>query len=490
MIPDSRSERRLALQEGRRGDASAAAGASRKRQRDWIERKDPKTWQRRQRHMASAYEVLNSLDNTLRVSCGWPSGLKALEVTPEMETSVPPMAWRHLTVCCDRGSDGWSGLGFLERKLGLNITRIPDQIHDVTNDVQLAIKRSGMQTHCILQQSVWNLVHGPWGQDTRFRQAVEAMQDVFELDSPAEMPLWRRFAHRILEDLGWGDKAGEEGIEELLWQRCKEDSPFRVKSGKEASSRFMGYIKRSIYEEPFWNQRAFSYTYLALEMGWLKGAAFEKLIMPLDANLGPLEDASKMVRGQAADEALVRKSCRNIVVLAVFFLDNPDNQARQRILTKVGRVWLPWHSLQNKQLRRAGHSGPWLQQEIGGRFLSFCSRTWSQLSENLEQSGILTTFAFFEARVEGPPPSWTGQRSRERTSCVSCSAPSLSSWLQRGFADASGFSEGGRVAWPCSAPAGPRSRLSSRRTTTITGASTTTRAVGRSKRGLASAPLT
>lgn len=152
-------------------------------------------------------------------------------------------------------------------------------------------------------------------------------------------------------------------------------------------------------------------------MGWLKGAAFEKLIMPLDAKLGPLEDASKMVRGQAADEALVRKSCRNIVVLAVFFLDNPDNQARQRILTRVGRMWLPWHSLQNKQLRRAGHSGLWLQEEIGGRFLSFCSRTRLQLSENLEQSGVLTTFTFFEARVEGPPELDGAEVSRENELC-------------------------------------------------------------------------
>lgn len=225
VVPDYRSERRLALLEGRTSDAAKAAAESRKRQREWSQRKNAKAWQPRKRFRAASFEVLVGMDNVLRLGCGWESGLQELQVTSEMVEENQPMEWKHLSVCCDRGGDGWCALGYLERKLMLNITRLLDQSHDATNDIHLAMARSGMKTHVVLQQAVWNLVHGPWGQDTRFRQAVEAMTVVFELDSLVESPLWQRFAVRILDDLDWGHRAGEDGIQEILWAKCPEDSP-------------------------------------------------------------------------------------------------------------------------------------------------------------------------------------------------------------------------------------------------------------------------
>lgn len=177
-----------------------------------------------------------------------------------------------------------------------------------------------------------------------------------------------------------GQPSGGGGIEEALWQRCADDSPWNCKDTKHNSGRFMGFVSRSLKEAPF--QRLCAYTFLALEMGWMTGAAFERLVLPRDPNDGPVEDSAKMSRPQA-DEALLRASCRNAVVLAVHFLENSENQCNQAILTSVAKVWLPWHSKQNKQLRCCAEAPAWLREELAGNFARAICHTWQRLGADL-----------------------------------------------------------------------------------------------------------
>ena len=285
------------------------------------------------------------------------------------------------------------GLVFLERQLGLNITRVPDPSHDVTNDVALAISRVGMKPHSILMQACWNMLHGPWGQDTIFQQGREAMEEVWENASPSEEPLWQRFAARIMSDIGWADRIGDENIEEDLWRHCQENSPWRKKTCKMSSSRFMGYTSKSIAERPFWHQRLWAYTHIALELDWLKGKAFQRMVLPREEALHDGE--VPRLAAPAADEKLLRQSCQNALVLAILFMDNADNLAKQNILTHVASSWLPWHQEQNRRLRQCGEAETWLREQSTGAFLRACKLCWATLNRSLHECGLEVNFTSF-----------------------------------------------------------------------------------------------
>ena len=161
------------------------------------------------------------------IRSGWVpvGGLEHFQTPEDPQQRPPPLQWPLLQIASDRGLDGMAALGYIKKVLNINCCDVPDPSHDVSNDVCLAIQRACLWPHEILMQATWDTPHGPWAEDTRCRQVVEAMHDLRDFEGPASQPLWQAFAPKVLHDLGMGSHIGDDVIQEQLWKICFDASP-------------------------------------------------------------------------------------------------------------------------------------------------------------------------------------------------------------------------------------------------------------------------
>lgn len=62
----------------------------------------------------------------------------------------------------------------------------------------------------------------------------------------------------------------------------------------------------------------------------------------------------------------VKASCKNFLVLSTLFLQEADNQVRQRIIVAASMPYERWHTRQNTTLRATTDTLPWVTAELTG----------------------------------------------------------------------------------------------------------------------------
>ena len=375
------------MQEGRADEAQELVRQSQKRGMSWLARGSNGCWRPRKRYRKAAHEWLISLDNQIRMgtSCG---GLEHFQVPEDPQQRPPPLQWPLLQIASDRGLDGMAALSYIKKELNINCCDVPDPSHDVSNDVCLAIQRAGLWPHEVLMQATWNTPHGPWAEDTRYRQVVEAMRDLHDFEGPASQPLWQAFAPKILHDLGMDSHIGDDGIQEQLWEICFDASPWQKKGTKMNANRFMGAASRPMQEDQHWHMRLWGYTHICIELDMLQGKEFNKMVIPTaapgDGQDHP-EDTAQL-RQPLPEEKMLRRACQNAMVVAVMMLSDPDNQYRQRCICTAAKPWSAWHSQQNELLRSTTMSGDWLERQLSGDFLKSVAKGLACLSSRQDIS--------------------------------------------------------------------------------------------------------
>ena len=116
-------------------------------QREWLARNPQCAWQPIKRVRVGAYKFLLELDNAIRVATGLPGlGAFIIELVV-LEVGRHPERWPRLTVAADRGSDGTAATAYLKRQLKHNLETVSDESHDLNNDIETALKRSGLGDH-------------------------------------------------------------------------------------------------------------------------------------------------------------------------------------------------------------------------------------------------------------------------------------------------------------------------------------------------------
>lgn len=388
-MPDFRSATRVAKEAGSNAEAQALVDDSRKRARAWLRKDADGKWRPRKRHRCSACEWLRATDNALRVSTG--GGGLADFAAPSIGPHLPAVRWPLLVVAADRGSDGVAASNYAKRELQLNMEFVGDPSHDANNDMVNAVQRAGLWPHEALMLAVYNTPHGPWCEDARWRQVLAGLEDLREFQTSSDCPLFEALSPGMLKDSGDPALSHSFDVAELLWERCFEASPWAKKGCKINASRFMTCVRRAREEDANWNFRLFGYLYIALECDMLRGSAFKQLVVPEAlVNDGGEET---LLRRDTPDEKMLRSACANALVVSVVMLGDPDNQARQRIITATCHELDMWHMAQNRLLRTTVVSGDWLQNQMAGEYIDVLKRTVEAFREPAKhaQVGLMTT---------------------------------------------------------------------------------------------------
>ena len=166
------------------------------RQQAWLRRRcggaDPASWRPLKQHRVASKRYLHIMDNQLRVSSPNPGGLSYYF----KDDDVPLWSdenwrkWPHLCLGMDQGADGlsagWAGVYFFK----LNLTLVFDPSHGANKDVDLAIKRVGVDDFWRLMMVSWNLPMGPNNDCQRCLAVREAVDSLFKILTPSTFPLF------------------------------------------------------------------------------------------------------------------------------------------------------------------------------------------------------------------------------------------------------------------------------------------------------------
>lgn len=86
----------------------------------------------------------------------------------------------------------------------------------------------------------------------------------------------------------------------------------------------------------------------------------------------------------------VKASCKNFLVLSTLFLQEADNQVRQRIIVAASMPYERWHTRQNTTLRATTDTLPWVTAELTGAWWEVMRECHSKLQSGEVLLGIFT----------------------------------------------------------------------------------------------------
>ena len=403
-VPDYLKVQHLAADAGTPAEAKATIQSHlesrRKRQRAWLGKSSEVGWRPRKRHRTGAYKWMLTLENHLRAAG---MDMSRFVVDDSMLVSGLPLEWPRLSLAIDLGTDGYCAVGFMQRKLAMNVDMCPDPSHGVDNNISLAIKRAGLQEHMHMALISRNVQHGPYKEGRRYQEVLTALSEVFEAEGPSTCPLFQQMLPFMLQDRGWSHRMGEDRIAETMWKPMRDESPFRIKGTSVNPSRFLGPLRQARHEDEAadWHFKRFGYTYTCLEMDFLRGKELKKLVL----KTGP--PAGARMRQPAIEEKAIRAAMCNAMVLCTLFLSDLDHQVYSRIIIVGCQFWDAWHSEQNSFLRSAQGSEIWMGEQIKGKYMDTINSTLALLGDAaaLKRIGFRTKFSDHEAAelVEGHP---------------------------------------------------------------------------------------
>jgi hypothetical protein len=235
---------RLANDEGRQADVVLEQAATRQRQSAWLGRKNPQSWRPPKRHRVGAHAVLVDVDCQLRDSTSV-GGLHTFQIDEDPAKRPDPMDWPLLQMASDRGSDITCATFFMKYEININLDDTGDQSHDIHNDQKGTLSDAKLLSFNLLQCAALNVHHGPWSEDTRFRQVVDGMKDLGQFESPASCPLFGAMARKMLRDTDEEHRIGDPDIEEMLWHRLFDESPWARKGRKIHHNKFLDALENT-----------------------------------------------------------------------------------------------------------------------------------------------------------------------------------------------------------------------------------------------------
>lgn len=223
-----------------KGEVLLAHEASRKREREWLDRgsaTQPKkraraAWRPVKRYRVGAWRNLLSLDRQLRgLSL---QGLAQFQHQPDR----PWHSWPILTVAWDQDSCNVASAHFMLYKAGLCADIVWDPAHGAWNSVKMMATESGQMGFLLALLCTWNLPHGPWADDARSSQILELLQELSSGPLEHIPPLLAARLGEIADELGTGEQLSGDSLPEV-WESFRKDSPFRRKGSKVCLNRFL-----------------------------------------------------------------------------------------------------------------------------------------------------------------------------------------------------------------------------------------------------------
>lgn len=370
-----------AQERGEKVDLGVQRGDFRRRCKAFL-RRAPRAlaWRPRKKYRVKAFLFLKQLHHQLHIGCA-STGLKRF-CQPEKleERDENPLNWPALTVAAGAGPDIWAGRHFLLRSnLCCNLVYVQDANHLSWNAAKAAMKCANLWGLVLLLMCAQNMRFGPFGQGQRYRQCVEAFEFYTDMENPEEDPLFMHVLPMILEDWQQCDRMSERGIENEVWDTLRTAGPWARKGSPVNLSRWFSILKALRANDREWHTQVLAMTVASLELDYLKGTKFEKLLATsagarrAEAPNG--EERREMMKEMSAEQRRLQSSCANMLVTSCLIMWDGENQLRARLIEGLSGPMERWQQSSNILLRDVSQSIPWLLEQMNGGLVNVARET-------------------------------------------------------------------------------------------------------------------
>ena len=104
----------------------------------------------------------------------------------------PAATWKRLSIAADQGSDVIAATNALLRLFKINLDFFSDTSHGGHNDFWNSRQRCDIKGFLYMFLLGINTPHGPWSEDTRWKQCTEHLAKMVHEAEPFDMPMFRR----------------------------------------------------------------------------------------------------------------------------------------------------------------------------------------------------------------------------------------------------------------------------------------------------------
>lgn len=330
-------------------------------------------------HRVSAFRWLRAIDEQLRHAMG--AGLEHFAVDPNPAKRPRWNEWLVLSVALDCGSDGVAGVNAALRQLSLNMDFTPDQSHLAWRGVIDALKASKLWVFMLTAMLAGNVAHGPWCDDLRYRQSVEAMDALMANESPECCPLFMASVGDMAVDLRDKLEVTDDATSARnIWDFLRSEAPWRRKGAKSNVNRFLSAILQGHREAHLFALRSFMYSYCVLELDMVGSAKFRRTCIK-EPNQGSGDGPTS--RTDVAEKSL-RAACQNQMVVAALFYSDRQNRLMLRMVVRLTQPIMRWFEAQSRELRSAQDSALWMFRQQQGEFGEVSADTFRVLSSEVD----------------------------------------------------------------------------------------------------------
>ena len=309
-------------------------------------------------------------------------GLVHFQQAKPLAERMHPLTWPRLSIGADMGPDIVAGVAALQRKYMINVDYTPDTSHGVHNDIWLAGTDAGLKSFMYTLLLTINVPVGPWCEDARFCQVVQALDELLANENPHTCPLFMELFPRIVQETGKDSYDVQGNLEQQIWNELRSNSPWTLKGTKVVKSRFLGLISTWRKEAKWWSRRLFGYLYTCLELGFMP-APTQKLdkLKVKDTAGKEAEKPGTSAKKESSEEEAVRKACSNQMVLGTMFLADPSNLSTLHIILEATAAVEAWHHEQNVALRSVDDSAAWVTAQVDGAFMQHMCDVFKALGQ-------------------------------------------------------------------------------------------------------------
>lgn len=311
-------------------------------------------------HRKKSLQWLSVLDHMLHLTVG--QGLLRYQAKDGEPVSLD---LPFLSVSSDSGSDAWAGHYFAQYKLRLNLSFSPDPSHQWWRDVQNSWSALGWGTWIRLLTVVYNLMHGPWEDGSRFFQLQASSAEFFAQQDPSLCPLVDHYLQELIEDLGCEGSAHDGNILSIVWEQMQSHWGNYRRGSKVAMCRFGAFLDASADHKSGWCLMLIRLIYYGMSEGMFDELSLSDALPKNIKQAGTVTQRGAVKRGDEAT-ASIRAFCKNNLHLAVVLLSDMLGRSRVRMMVHVIAPRKKWYSEQSCLLRSTHGARAWFIDQLRG----------------------------------------------------------------------------------------------------------------------------
>lgn len=303
-------------------------------------------------HRLKAKHWLWATSHQLKSICG--CSLLRWQLPASHSERSPARGCAVVTLCIDQGSDGWAASHWLMGVQTVAMILIADSNHRVWNDLELAIRDTGLWQLTLMCVVLCNIAEGAW-RDVRWWQQAKEAVDFHAALSGSTCPLLAGFASAILSENGDGHLVGAPGMDDRLRELFAQ--AVQHKMPKVSMCRWFAFVDAMEALLPQWSARLAIYTFVALQFGRLGEVKTTKFAQAQLSKLKPGEDVQRATTAQDKEDVRrLRLSCASTMVYAIKLLSDGDLRRLSQGLVLMVAPLRAWYGQQSCSIRSGEES--------------------------------------------------------------------------------------------------------------------------------------